>query len=185
MFLLGDKDHTSYVVIFSPVLIINSCVTTTPQLSGKKPPFPYPHGFCGSRIWKGDSRVSSSLSHNGLRLSSVTQTMGGVTWGLQLLGLGNPPPRWLHHSHDRCLVWNGWESSSAGTIHTKSYLCLLQYASVRQVCLLTWVFTVPKVSVLENKMECFGLLWPSLRSQVVLLCPATLVTATPSPPRFI
>ena len=54
---------------------------TISQLGGvKQQPFFYTHLFCGSRIWKGDSRVDFSLLHDGLRVSSMTQMTCGAIW---------------------------------------------------------------------------------------------------------
>ena len=54
---------------------------TISQLGGiKQQPFLYTHWFCGSRIWKGDSRVDFSLLHDGLRVSSITQMTCGAIW---------------------------------------------------------------------------------------------------------
>lgn len=66
--------------IFSAVEIINSFVTT-PQLSGIKNKTKHLHSWI---LWvknleRRESRISFSLFHDSLRLSSMTQMSDGVT----------------------------------------------------------------------------------------------------------
>lgn len=67
-----------YIYTYSDYQVVSETIS---QLSGiKQQPFSYTHWFCGSRIWKGDSRVSFSLLHDGLRVSSMIQMTSGAIW---------------------------------------------------------------------------------------------------------